>query len=114
MRYTTPESDCRPTPRLRHALDALGQWIRIIAPFLLLAAGVAFFVRGCEGDVDHARGVVESSGYTNVIVGGPSRWSCSDSDTVSNTFTAVSANGKKVSGIVCCGLIFKNCTVRFK
>ena len=110
---TKPEIDCRNHTWLHRLLDAVEGWWKVGAILTLLAFGAVFYIRGCEGDVDHARKLVEDAGYTNVIVGGPDRITCDDSDTLSNIFEAKAASGAAVRGIVCCGLLTKGCTIRF-
>lgn len=71
---------------------------------------------GCEGDRDNARRIVESAGYDKVEVGGAHQWKCGRDDGRSNTFTAISPNGKYVEGVVCCSAMgcAKGCTLRFE
>lgn len=89
--------------------DAL-RWIAVIGGILV---SLVFFIRGCSGDADHARTLIESSGFRDVNIGGPSRWSCGGDDTFSNTFTARGGAGRRVEGVVCCGFLTKACTIRF-
>lgn len=66
---------------------------------------------GCTAP-DRARETLDNSGYTNIEIGGWAAFGCGESDTYKNHFTATNPNGKRVEGVVCCGL-YKGCTVRF-
>lgn len=57
--------------------------------------------------------ILKSEGYENIEMKGAAFWGCSEDDSVfaSNNFSATK-NGYKVEGMVCCGLLFKGCTVR--
>lgn len=56
--------------------------------------------------------VATKNGFSKVVPGNASLFSCSDSDRMGRKFTAINVNGMKISGIICCGLL-KNCTIRF-
>jgi len=56
---------------------------------------------------------VEAMGMTDVQIIGYSPFSCSNDDFSSTEFSAVNSQGQHVNGVVCCGLLFKNCTVRW-
>jgi hypothetical protein len=59
-------------------------------------------------------GIVESQGYTNVNIGESAWMGCGKGDSVLSSvhFNALGVDHKPVSGVVCCGLVFKSCTVR--
>ena len=57
--------------------------------------------------------VLGANGMHNVKPGGHGWFACSTGDWSSTKFTATGVNGQTVSGVVCCGLLFKSCTVRF-
>ena len=40
-------------------------------------------------------------------------WTCGHGDAYATGFTAINSKGDKVSGTVCCGLIMKDCTIRW-
>lgn len=61
---------------------------------------------------EHARGVLESNGYTDVVITGWNPLSCSEDDATRTGFEA-KMNGKTVTGTVCSGWIFKGSTIRF-
>jgi hypothetical protein len=53
------------------------------------------------------------AGFTNVKITGWSPFSCGKDDTFSTGFEALNPQGVRVEGTVCCGMIAKDCTVRF-
>lgn len=67
---------------------------------------------GCSNKEDAVR-ALESSGYSEVVVTGWKPFSCDEKDFFSTGFKAKNPAGKRVSGVVCSGLLFKNATVRF-
>lgn len=56
--------------------------------------------------------VLRASGYTNIKFTGYQWFACSESDWSQTGFTATGPTGIPSSGVVCCGLILKSCTVR--
>jgi major membrane immunogen (membrane-anchored lipoprotein) len=60
---------------------------------------------------DSTTRIVSDAGYTNVQTTGYRIFGCSDDDTFRTGFQAISANGKKVSGVVCGGIL-KGSTIR--
>lgn len=66
---------------------------------------------GCSRP-EHATKVLQSAGYTNIVITGFDFFACSDSDKFSTGFTAISPNGVAVKGTVCSGF-FKGATIRF-
>lgn len=79
---------------------------------LLLCVSVASVVASCS-DANITRETLTKAGYTNIRTTGWAPLVCGQDDTYSTGFTAVNQVGIEVSGVVCCGLIFKSCTVRF-
>ena len=75
--------------------------------FLIAMALVA----GCTNN-QHAQQVLSRSGYTEIEMTGYRMWDCSDDDTVHDGFRAKGPTGQVITGVVCCGLWAKNCTVR--
>ncbi len=67
---------------------------------------------GCT-DKDGARSILQSQGYTDVQITGYEFTSCGKDDSLHTGFSAKSPAGIQVTGAVCCGLLFKNCTIRF-
>lgn len=60
--------------------------------------------------------ILMQQGYTNIRMTGTPLFSCSEDDSMlaSSSFTATAPSGDDVDGSVCCGLMFKGCTVRFE
>lgn len=58
--------------------------------------------------------VVESQGYTSVRIKDAAYMGCAKEDSVFTSvhFEALGVNHEPVSGVICCGFIFKSCTVR--
>ena len=66
---------------------------------------------GCT-DEKNSREALESMGFTDIELTGYEFWSCAKSDDFHTGFVAKNAQGRRVTGVVCCG-IMKDCTVRF-
>jgi hypothetical protein len=64
-------------------------------------------------DEGSSRNTLESAGYTDITFEGHSFFLCGQDDVYSTKFTAVNPRGIQVSGAVCCGLLFKGCTIRY-
>lgn len=69
-------------------------------------------VIGCTSD-DQTIETLQKAGYTDIEPGSWAPFSCSDDDTVKTSFRAKNPAGQTVTGVVCCGLILKSCTIRF-
>jgi hypothetical protein len=86
--------------------------MRLLA--ILLVAIVA-----CGGAGDDGYNAVVSAGFDNVVIGDAAIWysGCGRDDSYNSYFTATNAQGRRVSGVVCCGTGAgcggKACTVRF-
>tara|TARA_Y100000310_G_scaffold9871_1_gene10580 strand:+ start:504 stop:761 length:258 start_codon:yes stop_codon:yes gene_type:complete len=70
-------------------------------------------IGGCT-DTDSSQRALRSLGFTNIQWTGYDFFGCSEDDFFHTGFTATNGNKKRVTGTVCCGLLFKNCTVRFE
>jgi hypothetical protein len=90
---------------MNHASTASGDDMTKTA--ILLMALLA----GCTAP-DRSRETLDSSGFTNIEIGDYTWFGCSEGDRYHTAFTATNSNGKRVSGVVCCGTL-KSCTVRF-
>ena len=75
---------------------------------VIIAALMA--IAGCT-DPSGARRVLESSGFTDIEIGGHAWFSCGNDDNFATTFRATGPSGKPVTGAVCRG-VFKNSTIR--
>lgn len=77
-------------------------------PAILL---IAVMATACTNKT-HAAKVLHQAGYENVEMTGYRVFDCSEDDAVHDGFRATGPTGVMVTGVVCCGLIAKNCTVR--
>ena len=59
-----------------------------------------------------AQRILEDAGYSNIQMQGYGFLECSEDDTYRDKFTAIGPTGRKVSGVVCAGLLFKGATIR--
>lgn len=66
---------------------------------------------GCSAP-DRSRQALEDEGYTDIEIHGWSPLTCGQDDKFSTAWTARNVRGRVVSGVVCCGLMAKRCTVR--
>jgi hypothetical protein len=55
--------------------------------------------------------MLDAEGYTDIRTSGYSAFSCGSGDWTATGFTATSIGGRRVDGVVCCGML-KSCTVR--
>jgi hypothetical protein len=83
-------------------------WFVVIAFFALLVVTAANSGNGSGG----ALRAIENNGLTDAKLGSWAVMACGSGDVESRRFTA-KRDGKTVSGIVCCGVVFKGCTVRW-
>jgi len=67
---------------------------------------------GCADDYAAVR-TLRDSGFTDIQTTGYSWFECGEDDTTHTGFRATNPAGLVVEGTVCCGLVFKGCTVRF-
>lgn len=81
----------------------------------LLLFGALFVLRNCtDADDDQILRAIEAQGYSSPVISGYAVFGCSKEDSVSRYFSAVNAKGDRVEGVVCCGLVFKDCTIRWR
>lgn len=78
-------------------------------------AGTATVGATAEDDDSMAERALRAQGFTRIQMGGVPLFGCGDDDSMitSRKFTAINANKMRVSGIACCGLLMKGCTIRF-
>ena len=62
---------------------------------------------------DDGKRALDAEGFTEVQFTGYGWLACSEDDFYHTKFTAKNASGKRVSGVVCSGLLFKNATIRY-
>lgn len=78
----------------------------------LILSAIFILLTSCSNPTEATR-VLESAGFTNIAIDGYSFFGCSEDDFYHTKFTATNSNGKRVEGVVCSGLFFKNSTIRF-
>jgi len=74
---------------------------------------VMMCLTACGSDEANTIRTLKASGYYNITITGWAPFECGKDDTFSTGFSAKNPAGQTVSGVVCCGLMFKGCTVRF-
>jgi len=75
----------------------------------ILALGL---LTGCTNKEDADR-ALRAQGFTNIQETGYDFMACSENDFYHTGFTATNSNGKRVSGTVCSGVLFKSATIRY-
>lgn len=78
----------------------------------ILTLALALVLSGCSDDLSTQR-VLRQAGFTDIHTMGYDFFACGDDDWYSTSFTAKNPQGDLVSGTVCCGLMFKGCTIRW-
>ncbi len=78
---------------------------------IAIALSVAV-LSGCGVNPQSATNAAEAQGLTDFKVTGYSFFGCGNEDMFKSSFTAIGANGKPISGVVCSGM-FKGVTFRF-
>ncbi len=73
---------------------------------------ICLLLAGCFTGENEARDAVDNAGFHDIQVGDLTYFGCSRGDKYGREFRAVNANGRRISGVVCCG-VTKACTVRF-
>lgn len=91
------------------SLKVHAPWWRGLARWMGFATMLT--LAGCTDD-EGSRRALESNGFTDIQLTGYELVGCGNDDQFSTGFTAKNSQGKRVSGVVCCGW-WKNCTVRF-
>jgi len=80
----------------------------LVALVVLVSASI-----GACTNASSAKHALEAQGLTDVTITGYKPLTCGQSDWSSTGFEATNAQGARVTGVVCCGLVFKNCTIRW-
>ena len=89
-------------------------WVFILSLTIYLISGIAVLVLFIgAGDPVTARRVLKSQDYSDIRIQGSPIVGCGRGDYYKTEFAARSRAGKAVQGIVCCGLFFKGCTIRY-
>lgn len=79
-----------------------------------ITTAIALFASACVVDSDAARKTLDEAGYTDIQIDGYSPLSCGEEDYSATAFCARNVNGKVACGVVCCGLVMKQCTIRHR
>ena len=94
---------------MKNRTDSL---MKLVSGSILFVVLVALgLLTGCTDDAAAIR-TARAHGFHDIHTTGWSPFSCSDDDTTKTGFRAKNAAGETVEGTVCCGLVFKNCTLR--
>lgn len=75
-----------------------------IAGFLVVLLGVAWGTGKFLVDPDGTHSLLMQNNYTKIETGGYAWGDCSDTSFIRTRFTAISPDGKRVSGAVCQGV----------
>lgn len=78
--------------------------------FMLAVLGMSV---ACTAPEDDAVRALRAMGFTSIQLGEYPFFMCGEEDTFNSEFTAMTREGRTISGAVCCG-VFKGCTVRFR
>ena len=79
---------------------------------MVLMFSFGILLAGCTSE-SHSRHALESAGFTDIEFTGYQFFSCGEDDTLHTGFRATNPTGQRVEGTVCCGLVIKDCTIRF-
>lgn len=79
---------------------------------IILVIILAIMLSGCVSEKNTLK-TLDSAGFGDIEVTNWKPFSCGEGDWFKTGFKATNVNGKEVTGTVCCGLIFKDCTIRF-
>jgi len=79
---------------------------------MIVLAVICAILSGCYSTNDATK-ALQAEGFTNIEVTGHAWFACSKEDSFATSFNATNAQGKRVSGAVCSGLLFKNSTIRW-
>ncbi len=77
----------------------------------IFAVGILMMLCACT-KADDVKKYSEEQGWASFNVTGYRWFGCSDDDWYQTGFSAVTKDGKKVTGVVCSGLFFKGATMR--
>lgn len=87
-------------------------WLMTLVVVVMIFVMGAAINYGCTAG-DAGVNALEEAGYHDIELGGRAWAGCGEHDAMNSYFTAVNPSGRRVSGVVCCGLVMKACTVRF-
>ena len=81
---------------------------KVFLSFVILLVGLTSCV-----DTANTRKTLVAHGFSKIETGGYALLACGRDDFYATEFRAVNTAGQAVEGVVCCGILFKGCTVRF-
>lgn len=98
---------------MRHTEKHGPMTIIVVAAFGIVSIGI--WASTNLGGSDDAKVIeaAEKHGLANVRITGWNPLECSDGDSIARGFRATNANGRDVTGTICCGYMLKGCTVRW-
>lgn len=79
---------------------------------LLVVSLIIGLCAACSSPED-ARRALNGAGYSKISTHGYDFFACGQDDFYHTKFSATNMQGKRVSGVVCSGLLFKSATIRF-
>jgi hypothetical protein len=102
---------------MRKEMTFVELMIAAIAIIVIAGFGITFVLGIVSaGEIyttpERSRNTLEAQGFTDIQVGGYQWGACGRDDYYSTKFTAANPQGRRVSGVVCCGN-YKGCTIRF-
>jgi hypothetical protein len=96
--------------------ERISNFFKVVGTLIGLGAffGISTYIgcNGCETPNNEALEAIQSQGLTQPKLEGHNWGACHESET-SRRFTALNAQGRPVSGTVCCGQFTKGCTIRW-
>jgi len=87
-------------------------WILMIGAFILLGVVILWFYLAWTPDAGGATKILREEGYTEIQITGADPMMCGRGDHKGTKFSAKNHAGNTVRGVVCCGAVFKGCTIR--
>jgi len=91
--------------------------MKVIAPIPLVVFIVLvwlIFWLATNVNQNATKRILQEANYKNIQITGYNWFACYRDDWSHTGFIAENPSGILIKGTVCCGLIFKNCTIRFK
>ena len=88
-------------------------WYGLITLLASMCIFGALVSAGACTDEPSARRILSAQGFRKIQITGYEFFACGRDDSIHTGFSALNHEGGHVDGVVCCGLIFKSCTVRF-
>jgi len=105
------ESDSNYNPPSFGAMDG-AMWTGMIGGFALLAVIIFWFYLAWTPDIGGATRILSEEGYSDIQITGADPLMCGKGDLKGTKFKAKNQAGNTVTGVVCCGAVFKGCTIR--